>query len=197
MKHYHTYIHLSVCSTILHLLFSRHHRTIVPLKISLHLTHVTTLPYAPLSTRIFHLSSIHTLSSHSYGLRSPGDGLLSSIPPRFKWDIRTVPGTDDVVDQKPYEKAVGRWCKFHDNLDNNNADKLKDRNRGVCILSNLFDRAKDLVSDIEAEIIDSDDAVQLIMDRIVKRDPLSVTSLVFAEQQSLRTSSIFLRKDII
>lgn len=60
-------------------------------------------------------------------------------------------------------------------------NKIFKRKRGICLLSNLFGRAEDLVSSIEELIPDSDGARKLIVDCIYKRDPLYVVTLVFTE----------------
>lgn len=109
-----------------------------------------------------------------------GARLLPACP-RFSWEIQTVPWTDVVCDQLSYVKAVLRSCQFHDNLDDSDANNIEPANSGLCLLSNFYGRAEDFVATIEDDRPSSDDAVEMIADRIQKRYAMSVTSLVFYE----------------
>lgn len=94
----------------------------------------------------------------------------------------------DIGDQVTYGKAVSKWCQFHDNPDDNNENKINPANRGLCLLSNLYRRAEDYVVNIQADILSSDDAGQMIADRIHERDTMSVTSLVFNELTTMHNT---------
>lgn len=65
--------------------------------------------------------------------------------PRFTWDIKSVPWTDGKGGQLQYAKYVRRWSAFHDNLDETNSNKIKKKNRGIVLLSNLYLHALDLI----------------------------------------------------
>lgn len=93
----------------------------------------------------------------------------------FSRDIRSVPWTDTVGDQQPYAKAVALWCSFHDILDVHTTNKPTYSNRGRSFLSNMYGRPEDFVSAIETNILAGQDSVQMILERIFKRDSMSVT----------------------
>lgn len=91
---------------------------------------------------------------------------------------------------------MSRWFPFHDNLDDSNANKIKPANRGLCRLSNMYGRAEGYVANIEAEIMSSDDTLQKIVDRIHKRDAMSVASIVFSELTKIHNTESYSRETL-
>lgn len=65
---------------------------------------------------------------------------------------------------------------------------LPKRTAGLCLLSNIFGRAEDLVASIQEVIPRYDDAAKLIVYCIYKGDPLSVVSVVLSVRQKLENT---------
>lgn len=78
-------------------------------------------------------------------------------------------------------------CAFYDDIEDHNASKMKSSNRILC-LSHLYGRAEKVVPDVESNIRSEQDALQMIVDCILKRDSIYVTSLVFTELHATHTS---------
>lgn len=57
--------------------------------------------------------------------------------------------------------------------------------RSISLLANLFGRSRDLVQNARAKIMASDDAVPVTIERLYKRDSLSMTSFIFCQLRSL------------
>lgn len=79
---------------------------------------------------------------------------------RFSSDVGTLPCTDAVSDRLPYVKPA---------------------NRRLSLLSNVYGRTEGYVANIESDILSCNDAVQMIVDRIHKRNAMSVTSLKLSD----------------
>lgn len=99
-----------------------------------------------------------------------------------------MPWTDAFGDQLRYVKAVRMERAFHDNRDDGNCNRIKNKIRSVRLLRNLCGRGADLVADIYENILASDGAVSFETDRIYRRESLSVTAQVFQEQQALHVT---------
>lgn len=121
-----------------------------------------------------------------------GPGHLSEqvLPtrPTFYRDIRCVPWRYGVGNQPKYAKEIARCCLFHDILPENNRRNMSKQSRGICLLSNWFDREEYFVSSIEKLIRDSDDSVKPLVECIYKRVPLSVVSLVLSDHQKVQNT---------
>lgn len=111
----------------------------------------------------------------------------SNLPsgPRFSWHIKAVPWTYRKGDQLEYAKAVKKWSAFHDNLQDSNSNKIPKIIRGIVLQSHLYGRAKDLCDSLDDDVIASEDGVQLIVNTVYKKDPLSIVSCVYTELQKL------------
>lgn len=110
-----------------------------------------------------------------------GGSSNGSQRPRFSWDMRKVPWTDDRGNQEEYANAVDLWSNFHDLLPVINASKIPSALQGIMLQSQLYGRARDLVKKIDPEDIKKEGGALLIVDAICKRDPLSVMSEVCTE----------------
>lgn len=105
--------------------------------------------------------------------------------PRLSWDIKYVPCTDGKGHQLEYAKAVKKWGALHDNLQDSNSNKISKINRGTVLQSHLYGRAKNLCYSIDDDIIASEESVQLIVNTVYKKDPLSVVTCVYTELQNI------------
>lgn len=71
--------------------------------------------------------------------------------------------TDGVGSQLKCCKAIPRWCMFHDNLPDENPNRISTKNDEIALLSNLYGRPKDLRDAIADDVMRSDDSFQLIL----------------------------------
>lgn len=108
--------------------------------------------------------------------------------PRFTWDIRYVPWTDDKGNEDEYRKSVALWRPFPDKLPDNNSNKIPTELRGIILQSQLYGRAKDLSDSLDDTQIQSTDGSTAIVNAIYKRDALSVVSGVYQNILSLLTT---------
>lgn len=108
---------------------------------------------------------------------------ISSSSSRFSWDIKSWPYTDGKGDQIENENSIRRWYAFQDNLEDQKSHKISKQNARIVFLSHLYVCGKDLCQGIEDKVIESDDAADLIVDAVYKRDPFSVVSMVYQEHE--------------
>ena len=110
-----------------------------------------------------------------------------SLPsrPKFSWDTRNPPWTDGRGNQEEYARAVTQWATFQDGLPDSNSNKIGIPLRGICLIAQLFGRAKDLCMGLTAEQLASSDGVKLIVSTIYQRDPISVVSEVYKDFNDL------------
>lgn len=99
--------------------------------------------------------------------------MTSTHVPPLLMGCEVSPWTDGVGDQLLYVQEVNLWGKFHEQMADSNPNNIPVESHGIVVLANLFERARDLVQEAGSIIIDSDNAVHLIIDRIYKRDFLS------------------------
>lgn len=118
---------------------------------------------------------------------SPEDSSVRATPPRprFSWDTRKVPWTRGDEDPLEYVKAVLAWGVFHDNLFKNSGFWIRKKNRGIVLISELFESAKDVCHAVRDEVLASNDSLKPAVETVYKRDPLSVIAHIFEELQKL------------
>lgn len=63
-------------------------------------------------------------------------------------------------------QAVPRCWPYHDSLEDAKPKKIPKSNRGLCLLTNSYDRAEEDISTIEQDILPSEDATNIIVDHI-------------------------------
>ena len=73
--------------------------------------------------------------------------------PRFSLDAKSIPWTDGVGSQEQYAERVREWCRYHDLLANNCANKIPHNVRGTLLKTQLFGRARDLVRSLDPALI--------------------------------------------
>lgn len=70
-------------------------------------------------------------------------------------------------------------------MDNHHPNKIPTAVRGIVIVVNIFWSARDLAQNVRAEIMADEDGVPIILERLYKRDTLSITSFIFEKLKSL------------
>lgn len=106
------------------------------------------------------------------------EGPLPPLP-RFSWEVKCSRWTDGVGEKLLYTPADEPWGTFHNKSADSNPNKIPVGSDGIILHRILFGRTRHLVQEVCATMIESDGAVPIIIDRIYKRDSLSMTSFVF------------------
>lgn len=101
--------------------------------------------------------------------------------PRFSWDLRFVPRTEEQGDQQEYAKAVKKWNALCDNIADGISNIIGKANCGILLYANLYGCAKDLCDDLDDVAVTSEGGAALIVSTIYKRGPLLVVASVSAE----------------
>lgn len=87
-----------------------------------------------------------------------------------------------------YKEQVKLWQAYHNALPVNNSIRVPQELQGLVLKSQLFGRAKDLCAGITAEQLQSENGVDLIVQKVFKRDALSVVSETFKDFNCLLDS---------
>lgn len=82
--------------------------------------------------------------------------------PRFSWDPRSVPWTNEKGNLEYYDSAVNSWEYFHDKLPDSKINKIPSSFRGIILHSHLYRRAKDLCKHFPSSEIESEGGVSKI-----------------------------------
>lgn len=78
-------------------------------------------------------------------------------------------------------RSVRRWATFYEKPGDHNSNKINKATRGIVLLSHLHGRSWDLCAGIEDDVQKTEDneSIELIINKVYKRDPLSVVTLVY------------------
>lgn len=99
---------------------------------------------------------------------------------KFRFSIHPVPWTDGVGNQEAYTVAVQRWCQLRDVLPDTNSNKVSKRMRGLCLHSNLYDRAEQLYRELDDSVLSGQSAPDKIVNLLYKCDGLAVVKNTLA-----------------
>ncbi len=88
---------------------------------------------------------------------------------------------DGKGNQEEYKNVVYLWKTFHDMLPENNNSKIQTALQGIMLQSQLYGRARDLCRMLPADVIQSPEGANAIVNAVFKRDPLAIVSEVYQD----------------
>lgn len=90
--------------------------------------------------------------------------------PRFAWDGKFPLWTDVIGVQLVYVEEGELWGKLHDLMKDHDPNKLPCAARGFVLLPNYFGRVHDRLQNVGAEVMDSNQADPINIERLYKSD---------------------------
>lgn len=99
--------------------------------------------------------------------------------PKVCWYAKYASWSDEKGEQEQYSNYVNLWNAFNEALPDNNNIKITENIRTIILMSQLYDRTKNLCSGFINDYLLVEDVVKKIIEAKYQRDALSIVSEQF------------------